>query len=70
MSPKEYFGEMAPLFTTSEIPYESIGDHMKAHIEEHGLSKKPRTLLVGGLRDRKMLIATPLLQYYLQLGEF
>ena len=41
---------------------------MRAHIEQHGLSKKPRQLLVGGLRARKMLISTPLLRYYLKLG--
>ena len=36
--------------------------------EKLGLSKKPRRLLVGGLRAEKILIATPLLKWYLNHG--
>ncbi len=68
LEPKEFFGEMAPLFLTTEVQFEDIGEHMQQHIIDHGLSQKPRKLLVGGLRAEKMLIATPLLRYYLQLG--
>ncbi len=54
MSPKEYFGEMSPLFVTASVEFDSIGPHMQNHVREHGLSTKPRKLLVGGLRAKKM----------------
>ena len=68
LEPKEFFGEMAPLFLTSEVQFDDIGEHMQQHIIDHKLSQHPRKLLVGGLRAKKMLISTPLLRYYLQLG--
>ncbi len=59
---------MSPLFVTAEVQFEDIGEHMQRHIIDHDLSKKPRKLLVGGIRAKKMLITTPLLKYYLSLG--
>ena len=67
-TPMEYFSEMSPLFVTTEVPFESIGAHMQKHVLDHGLSKKPRKLLVGGLRAKKILLATPLLRWYLLHG--
>ena len=43
-TPREYFAEMAPLFVTSEIPMESIGEHMQQHAEAYNLGQKPRKL--------------------------
>ncbi|XP_048238897.1 uncharacterized protein LOC124129020 [Haliotis rufescens] len=68
LSPKEYFQEMTPLFCNAEVPFEIIGEHMQGYIRENDLSTKPRRMLVGGLKARKILIATPLLQWYLQHG--
>ncbi|KAJ8319270.1 hypothetical protein KUTeg_004361 [Tegillarca granosa] len=68
MSPYQYFQEMSPLFCTTDVPYEVIGEHMQQHVTEHNLSTKPRRLLVGGMRGRNMLLATPLLKWYLQHG--
>ncbi len=59
---------MSPLFVTTSVEFKDIGEHMQHHIIQHGLSQKPRKLLVGGVRAKKMLITTPLLQYYLELG--
>lgn len=59
---------MAPLFCTSDIPFEAIGPYMQQHVRENGLSEKPRRLLVGGMKARKLLPASPLLQWYLQHG--
>lgn len=68
LSPQEYFSEMCPLFCTTAIPFEAMGDHMQRHILKHNLSKKPRSLLVSGLKGKRMLIATPLLKWYLRHG--
>ena len=68
MSPYDYFQEMSPLFCTTEIPFDAIGEHMQAHIWEYHLSDSPRRLLVGGMKARQILLATPLLQWYLNHG--
>lgn len=68
LTPYEYFREMSPLFCTTEIPFEAIGQHMQAHIWEYQLSDQSRKLLVGGMRARQILLATPLLQWYLNHG--
>ncbi len=41
---------------------------MQNHIEELGLSEKPRRLLVGGMKAKQILVATPLLRWYLKHG--
>ena len=68
LSPYEYFEEMSPLFCTTEIPFDAIGGHMQAHIWEHQLSDHPRRLLVGGMKAQQILLATPLLRWYLNHG--
>ena len=68
MSPKEYFSEMAPLFCTSDIPFEHFGSHMQEHVKKHGLPQKNRTLLVGGLSAKNILLTTPLLRWYITHG--
>lgn len=68
MSPAQYFEEMCPLFCTTEVPFESIGSHMQQHAEKHGLSTKPRKLLVGGMKAECLLLASPLLKWYLEHG--
>ena len=68
MSPKEYFGEMSPLFCTTSVSLEEISNSMKTYVEDNAMSKKPRKLLVGGMKARKILIATPLLKWYLEHG--
>ena len=66
LSPYDYFQEMSPLFCTTEIPFDSIGEHIQAHIWEYQLSEQPRILLVGGMKARQILLATPLLEWYLE----
>lgn len=68
MTPYEYFSEMSPLFCTSDIPFDAIGSHMQHHAKVFHLSTKPRRLLVGGMRARQLLIATPLLKWYISHG--
>ena len=59
---KEKFSEFAPM--TNEV----IGEHMYNYVEEQHLSLKPRKQLVAGLKARQILLATPLLQWYLSKG--
>ncbi|KAJ8307835.1 hypothetical protein KUTeg_014618 [Tegillarca granosa] len=68
LTPYQYFAEMSPLFCTTEVPFEAIGQHMQQHVQNYNLSQKPRKLLVGGIRARKILLATPLLKWYLEHG--
>jgi len=62
------FSEMSPLFCTTDIPFDVIGNHMQEFINETGMSKRPRRLLVGGMKARKIMLASPLLKTYLDLG--
>ena len=64
----EYFEEMSPLFCTTDIPMDSIGQHMQNVANELEISKEPRRLLVGGMKASKILIATPLLKWYVDHG--
>lgn len=41
---------------------------MQNHAKRFNLSTKPRRLLVGGMRARQLLIATPLLRWYIEHG--
>ena len=68
MTPYEYFEEMPPLFCTTDVPVDLIGEHMQDHVRRIQLSEKPGRLLVGGMRDRQMLMATPRLKWCLEHG--
>lgn len=41
---------------------------MQDHVRRFQLSEKPRRLMVDGMRARQMVIATPLLKWYLEHG--
>ena len=68
LNPTKYFEEMSPLFCTTEVEFESIGEHMRDHALKYGLSTKPRTLLVGGLKAECILLSSPLLKWYIEHG--
>ena len=38
-TPQEYFAEMSPLFCTTEIPFDHIGEHMQNYTREKELSQ-------------------------------
>ncbi|CAG2210268.1 unnamed protein product [Mytilus edulis] len=65
MTPHDYFAEMSPLFCNMEIPFDSFGQRIQEHVEKHNLSKKPRRLMVGGMKATEILIAAPLLKWYI-----
>ena len=65
---KEKFSEMCPIFKNTEISREDIGEYMKAYAEEHKIMAQPRRSLIGSMKGDKVLLATPLLKWYLEHG--
>ena len=59
---------MPPLFCNAKVTFDLIGEHMQNFAREAGLSQKPRRLLVGGMKAEKILLASPLLKWYLDHG--
>ena len=55
---------MSPIFCNSQVKFED----MQEYINTHNQSKKPRRLLIGGMKAKQTLIATPLLKWYLEHG--
>ena len=68
LSPYDYFKEFSPLFCTTDVPFDSIGEHMIQHSFDHNAPTKSRRLLVGGMKAKQILLCTPLLQWYLKHG--
>jgi hypothetical protein len=68
LTPHQYFGEMCPLFCNVDIPFEQIGAHMQDHAAKNDLGTEPRRSLVGGMSAEKILLATPLLKWYIEHG--
>jgi hypothetical protein len=58
----DYFNDFAPLFVTTEIPFEEFGDVMQNHVHQFNLGTHPRKLLISGLKAKRVLLATPLLK--------
>lgn len=68
MTPFQYFQEMAPLFCTTDIPFEAIGKHMQDCVKKYNLSQMPRRLMISGMKAKKLMLVIPLLQWYLNHG--
>ena len=65
---REHFSEMCPIFKNTEISRDDIGEFMKAYAEENDVMKRPRQSLIGSMIGEKILLATPLLKWYLEHG--
>ena len=65
---KPKFEEMTPIFKNVEISLDDIGPHMKQFAEENECMPRPRRALIGSYKAEKILLATPLLQFYLEQG--
>ena len=65
---REYFKEMCPIFKNTEISREDIGEFMKSYAEENNIMKQPRRSLIGSMVGKKIMLATPLLKWYLEHG--
>ncbi|KXJ16371.1 hypothetical protein AC249_AIPGENE6507 [Exaiptasia diaphana] len=65
---KPNFSEMCPIFKNTEISREDIGEFMKEFAEEEDIMPRPRRSLIGSYFGKKILLATPLLKWYLEQG--
>ena len=64
----EHFAEMQPVFKNISLIREDLGPFMRRYAEEHNIMKTPRRMLVGSYCGDKILLATPLLRWYLDHG--
>ena len=64
----EKFQEFSPIFINAEVGFNDIGAHMQSHVEENNLDRKGKRLLLGVMKAEKILLATPLLKWYLLQG--
>ena len=64
----EKFSEFSPLFVNGEVGFDDIGEHMQKYVVDNNLDKKEKRLLLGVMKAKKVLLATPLLKWYLEEG--
>ena len=62
------FAEMCPIFKNKEISRDDIGQHMQTFAEEENIMSQPRRSLVGSYFGEKILLASPLIKWYLEHG--
>ena len=65
---RPYFSEMQPIFKNTTVTRDDIGPFMRQYAEEHDIMSTPRRMLVGSFHGIKLLLATPLLRWYLAHG--
>ena len=65
---REYFAEMQPVFKNVTVTRDDIGPFMRQYAEENDIMSAPRRMLVGSFHGIKLLLATPLLRWYLAHG--
>ena len=65
---RQKFIEMTPIFKNIEVGREDISANMQRLAEERGYLPKPRRCLIGSYFGEKVLLATPLLKWYLKQG--
>ena len=65
---RDRFSEMPPIFKHASVKHTDAGRHMQEFVEANGLSQRPRKCLIGSLFGDKILLATPLLRWYMKHG--
>ncbi|XP_071793479.1 uncharacterized protein [Asterias amurensis] len=65
---RDHFAEMPPIFKNTEVSRVDIGDHMRDYAEREGAMKQPRRTLIGSMFGERILLTTPLLQWYINHG--
>ena len=63
---RSHFEEMTPIFKNTKVCLDDIGEPMKTYAEQNQLMFQPRRSLIGSYHGEKILLATPLLQWYLE----
>ena len=65
---RPYFSGMQPIFKNATVTLDDIGPYMRQYAEENDIMSTPRRMLIGSYRGEKILLATPLLRWYLAHG--
>ena len=65
---QDHFSEMQPIFKNTTVTLDDIGPYMRQYAEENDIMSTPRRMLVGSFHGIKLLLATPLLRWYLAHG--
>ena len=65
---QDHFAEMQPIFKNATVTRDDIGPYMRQYAEENDIMSTPRRMLVGSFHGIKLLLATPLLRWYLAHG--
>ena len=65
---QDHFAEMQPIFKNATVTRDDIGPFMRQYAGDHDIMSTPRRMLVGSYRGDKILLTTPLLQWYLAHG--
>ena len=65
---RAHFAEMQPIFKNATVTRDDIGPFMREYAEENDIMSTPRRMLVGSYHGKNILLATPLLQWYIAHG--
>ena len=65
---RAHFAEMQPIYKNTMVTRDDIGPFMRQYAEENDIMSAPRRMLVGSFHGIKLLLATPLLRWYLAHG--
>ena len=65
---RQHFAEMLPVFKNTTVSRDDIGPFMRQYARNNDIMSTPRRMLVGSYHGEKILLATPLLQWYLAHG--
>ena len=66
---REHFAEMQPIFKNTTISLADVGATMRNFLEKNKETKSlPKRALVGSYFGKKILLISPLLQWYLKKG--
>ena len=65
---QDHFAEMQPIFKNATVTRDDIGPFMRQYAVDHDIMSTPRRMLVGSYRGDKILLTTPLLQWYIAHG--
>jgi hypothetical protein len=63
-----YFSEFPPIFKNTEVCPKDAGSFMENFAAANNISSKSRRLLISSMRGKNILLATPLLKWYLDHG--
>ena len=65
---KQKLAEFPPIFKNCEVGREDISPFMRSYCEKAGSLKKPTRLLISSYYADHILLITPLLKYYMDMG--